>query len=150
MGLRTWKDALRLMCAEMIGAFLGSLLVYGLFLPHYSLIPPMPQPPHWTDAVLQPQAARPTHVRDAFISFEAGPTGDKRQSATLRHRHKQVYFLWFSEFLFQAASKFESATLLHLNASGSAMSRLICNMMCVTLHLRAHCDHKETHASAYT
>jgi hypothetical protein len=76
------------MIADFVGAFLGAILVYALYMAHFSLLPPRPYKPRWNDTFVRPTP--PSNTRAAFISYEAGSVGSERQAAPLRRRRRQV------------------------------------------------------------
>ncbi|CAM9318732.1 unnamed protein product [Ectocarpus sp. 12 AP-2014] len=70
LGRLAWKDALALSVANILGGFLGGVVVYGLYFAHFSIVPERPSPPRWDDAFVDSSYAPPTHTRNAYISYE--------------------------------------------------------------------------------
>jgi glycerol uptake facilitator-like aquaporin len=79
------------MIADFIGAFLGAVIVYCLYMAHFSLLPPLPTVPKWNDNFVKPLNI-PSHTRNAFISYEANGAGNGT-AANLRRRRREVCLL---------------------------------------------------------
>ncbi|CBJ28267.1 MIP family channel protein [Ectocarpus siliculosus] len=89
LGRLAWKDALALSVANILGGFLGGVVVYGLYFAHFSIVPERPSPPRWDDAFVDSSYAPPTHTRNAYISYEPRHrtlSNEERRKVVFRYR----------------------------------------------------------------
>ncbi|CAM9887542.1 unnamed protein product [Discosporangium mesarthrocarpum] len=90
LGRLSWRDALALIMADMAGAFLGAVFVYGVYFAHFSIVPYRPEPPRWDDVFLRPRNGLPEFHRNAYISYDGdalenqGFTSSRRPEALFR------------------------------------------------------------------
>jgi hypothetical protein len=80
------------MIADFIGAFIGAVVVYCLYQAHFSLLPPPPKAPQWTDNFVRPLNI-PSRTREAFISYEPLSAGSSATPSGLRRRRCEVRLL---------------------------------------------------------
>ncbi|CAM9267683.1 unnamed protein product [Choristocarpus tenellus] len=129
LGRLSWKasslqssfDALALMTADVLGAFLGAVFVYGVYFAHFSIVPDRPKPPRWDDAFLRPDS-RPEFSRNAYISYEGGGTAvapetahPRRTPAQFRYEGSPAVVSAQGGFpvLLERSNSLQVATLLH-------------------------------------
>ncbi|CAM9787400.1 unnamed protein product [Ectocarpus fasciculatus] len=114
LGRLAWKDALALSVANVLGGFLGGVVVYGLYFAHFSIVPERPSPPHWDDAFVDSSYAPPTHTRNAYISYEP-----RHRSLSSEERRKVVFRYKPTEASNNGDEACNSNSFLHTERSNS-------------------------------